>query len=462
MKNRLAGMISRRGLAAALALLTACGGGGGSAGGAIDPPPVQLATPGLSVTKLRAGTTSWVALVEKARSPEIPTKPERQLLISQADGRSRQLAYLPPDGWSLLDFARHASGEISLLLASDRELRLQRLSAIGQLLRDQPFVDLLVATDAFIGDPLSARDHQSLLPHYTRDAGRLAAIGEDVALAFRSGRHAVVLHRLAYTAAGGFAKQWRSLVEPGVFIGGRFLTSGSFDPFKSLDQQWRVALDADAQGRIAVAVSLDFTDLLDGHRQHFGEALDPAVANGLLLSQFNGSGQRLGTALIDTRQRSELHALRWVGEQVAAAGRVRTLQTPEGWDGFLALVPAGATAAWAYRVLDVDAGDVVFDVSLRSDGRLLVAGSSGYTQNPLGASISEEAKPLLGLLSADGQWQQRITLAAGPRHNQLRAIASRSDGSWLLGGMENGPGTHSADANAALLTADGYLREQRL
>ncbi|KQW51423.1 MULTISPECIES: hypothetical protein [unclassified Roseateles] len=457
-------MIRRRGAAAVLlAMLAACGGGGGSAGGGGDPPPpLQLATPGVSVIKLRSGATSWVALAEKARSPEIPTKPQRQLLISQADGRSLRLSHLPPDGWSLLDFALHASGEISLLLASDRELRLQRLSAIGQPLRDQPFVDLQVATDAFVGDPLSGRDHQSLLPHYTRDAARLAAIGEDVALAFRSGRHAVVLHRLAYTATDGFAKQWRRLVEPGVFIGARFITSGTFDPFKSLDQQWRVALDADAQGRIAVAVSLHDTDLLDGHRQHFGEALDPAVANGLLLSQFNGSGQRLGTALIDTRQRSELHALRWVGDQVAVAGRVRTLQTPEGWDGFLALVPAGATAASAYRVLHADAGDVVFDVALRSDGRLLVAGSTGYTQNPAGASISEDAKPLLGLLSADGQWQQRITLVAGPRHNQLRALASRADGSWLLGGMDNGPGTHSADANTALLTADGYLREQRL
>lgn len=461
MKARMTGRLG--GAAALLALLTACGGGGsgGDTGGG-NPAPLQLDTPGQAVIKVRSQGAAWVALAETARTLEIPTQPQRRLLISQADGRGQAADHLPPAGWSLLDFALHPSGQISLLLGTDRTLRLLRLSAAGLLLREQDFTDPLVASDPFVGDAASARDPQSLLPYYTRDGARLAALGEDVALALRSGRHAVVLHRLGYAAPGGFTKQWRSLVEPGVFIGARFLTGGSFDPFKSLDHQWRLLLDADPQGRIAVAVSLDYTDLIEGHGQHFGEPLDPRVANGLLLSQFSPGGQRLGTALIDTQQRSELHALRWVGGQVAAAGRVRSRQTADGWDAFLALVPAGATAASAYRVLDFEAGDVAFDVAPRADGRLLLAGSTGYTQNPTGASISEESKPLLALLSADGQPQQRLTPATGARHNQLRTLAPRGDSGWLVGGMENGPGTHSADTNAALLVADGYLRELRL
>ncbi|HEY1130851.1 MAG TPA: hypothetical protein VGF12_15710 [Roseateles sp.] len=459
-------MTGRHGVATALlALLMACGGGGGTppgnGGGGNDPAPVQLATPGQAVVKVRSQGLAWVALAETARTLETPTTPERRLLISHADGRDAAADYRPPAGWSLLDFALHPSGQISLLLGTDRTLRLLRLSPAGQMLREQDFTDPLVASDPLIGDAWIARDHQSLLPYYTRDSARLAALGEDVALAFRSGRHAVVLHRLAYAATGGFTGQWRSLVEPGVYIGARFLTGGSFDPFKSLDHQWRLVMDADPQGRIAVAVSLDFTDLIEGHSQHFGEALDPRVANGLLLSQFGADGQRQGTALIDTQQRSELHALRWVGGQVAAAGRVRSRQVSDGWDAYLALVPAGATTAATYRVLDFEAGDVAFDVVRRTDGRLLLAGSTGYTQNPTGASISEESKPLLALLSADGQLQQRITLTPGPRHNQLRALAPRGDIGWLTGGMENGPGTHSADSNAALLVSDGYLRELR-
>lgn len=451
------------GMAVGLAALAACGGGGGSGGGTGggDPPALQLAVTGEAVVKVRSQGSRWVALTEKARTLEIPTQPERRLWVSLADGRGRGADYLPPAGWSLLDFALHPSGEISLVLASNRELRLLRLSATGQPLRDQAFTDAQVAADPFVGDPVSARDPNSLLPYYTRDAARLAAVGEDLALASRSGYHAVLVHRLAYAAGSGFTKQWRRVVEPGVFIGARFLTSGSFDPFKSMDLQWRVALDADAQGRIAVAVTLGDTDLVEGHSQHFGEAIDPRIANGLLLTQFDGGGQRLGTAVVDTQQRSELHALRWVGDRVAAAGRVRSRQTADGWDAFVALVPAGATAPSAYRVLDFEAGDVIFDVAARADGSLLASGSAGYTQNPTGASISEEAKPLLARLAADGQLQQRLDVAPAARHNQLRALAPRPDGSWLIAGMENGPGTHSADANPAALTADGYLRERR-
>ncbi len=450
---------------ASAAALTGCGGGGSGTpdnGGGGETPPLQFATPGEAVIKVRSQGSTWVALAETPRPLEIPTAPQRRLLVSQADGRASGQDYQPPAGWSLLDFALHPSGQISLLLGNDRELRLLRLSAAGLPQRDQAFVDPLVATDPFVGDPQSARDHQSLLPYYTRDAGRLAALGEDVALAFRSGRHAVLLHRLGYSTADGFRSQWRSLVEPGIFIGARFVTSGSFDPFKSLDQQWRVTLDTDAQGRIAVGVALGDTDLIEGHRQHFAEPLDPRIANGVLLTQFSAAGARVGTTVIDTQQRSELHALRWVGGNVAAAGRVRSRQVAEGWDAYLTLVPAGATTPAAYRVLDVEAGDVIFDVAPAADGRLLVAGSSAYTQNPTGASISEGAQPLLALLGSDGQLQQRLTLAGGPRHNQLRALAARPDGRWLLGGMENGPGTHSADGNPAALTADGYLRERRL
>lgn len=447
-----------------MALVAGCGGGGnGTVGGNEPPPPpaLDLAFGGESVVKLRSQGSTWVSLAEKARRLEDRTQPERRLWVSTLDGRNRGQAYEPPAGWSLLDFALHPSGEVSVVLGSDRELRLLRLSATGQPLRDQPFTDTLVGTDPFVGDPVSARDPTALLPYFTRDAARLAALGEDVALAFRSGRHAVLLHRLNYTPAAGFAKQWRRLVEPGVFIGARFLTSGSFDPFRSVDLQWRVALDADAGERIAVAVTLEYTDLVEGHSQHFGEPVDPRIANGLLLTQFSGAGQRVGTAVIDTQRRCELHALRWVGDRVAAAGRVRTQQTADGWDAFVAFVPASATAPSGYRVLDFEAGDVIFDIALRSDGGLLASGSAGYTQNPAGASISEDAKPLLARLAPDGQLQQRVTITPGLRHNQMRALAPRPDGSWLTAGMENGPGTHSADGNPALLTADGYLRERR-
>jgi hypothetical protein len=111
-----------------------------------------------------------------------------------------------------------------------------------------------------------------------------------------------------------------------------------------------------------------------------------------------------------------------------------------------------------YRVLDIDRGDVLFDVAALPSGRYLALGATGYTQNPSGASISEDAQPLLVLLNRDGSLAQKLGYSAGARQNQLTTIAPLN-GSWLLGGMVNGPGTHSGDSNPALIVADGFLRE---
>ncbi|WP_284617973.1 hypothetical protein [Aquabacterium humicola] len=69
--------------------------------------------------------------------------------------------------------------------------------------------------------------------------------------------------------------------------------------------------------------------------------------------------------------------------------------------------------------------------------------------------------PLLAFVPATGGPATRATALAGPRHNQLRSIAPWQ-GRWLVGGFENGPGTHSADADVAKLTAEGYLRDRSL
>ncbi len=460
-------MSRRQGLLALAGLgLSACGGGGGSTPPPVEPPPpppprLQLAVSGRAVVKLRSSTSRWVGLVERARPLEERSRPERELWVSGLQGQGSPLVLTAETGRSLLDFALHPSGELSLLQATDRALFLQRRSATGELLREQAFADPQAASDPFMDDPLQLRDPTALLPHTTRDAARLAPLGEDLALAFRSGRQAVVLHRLGWGAAG-FEPQWRRLVEPGVSIGARFVTSGSFDPFKSLDHQWRLLLDSGPQGQLAVALSLDFTELAAGHGAYFGETIDPELRTGALLTQYAPDGLRLGSTVLNTQQRSEPHALRWLsgGAQWALAGRVRSQQTAEGWDAYLALLPAGGVGVAQYRVLQLEAGELIFDVAAQADGRLLVAGVSGYTQNPAGASISEAASPLLAQLDAEGRLLQRLTLPAGPRHNQLRCL-SPWQGAWLLGGLADGPGTHSADADPSLLRHDGCVREWR-
>ena len=130
-----------------------------------------------------------------------------------------------------------------------------------------------------------------------------------------------------------------------------------------------------------------------------------------------------------------------------------------GWNAYAAHVNRTSGALLSYGVIDIDRGEVLFDIVRLAQGRFLVAGAAGYSQNPTGGSISEDAAPLLAILPATGVAVRRVVIAARPRHNQVRTLIPWQ-GRWLVGGLQNGPGTHSADADPALLTCDGYLKEQ--
>jgi hypothetical protein len=440
--------------------LAGCGGGGAG-----DPPPQPAVVddlppwllPGVAVIKFRSAGSEWAALTERLRAIEDVTAPDRQLLMATVNTRAMTTIDAPV-GWSLIDFAMHPSGEMTLVLANDHDLRLQRRAAGGALIGDSIFSDLQATTDPFIGDAGTIQDPQSLVPQGTRDAVRVAAVGEDLLLAFRTGRNAVIAQWLTHLAGGIFTRRWRTLVEPGVPIDQVRLISGSFDPFGSLDNQWHVALDVDAQGRSAIAVSLARTELPAGHREYFHEPIDPALISGAIVTILDSTGLRLGATPIDIKVSSEVHAVRWAGDTVIVAGRMLTTRRDDGggWDAFLANLRFGDPAA-QLQVLDFDRGDVILDIAAFDDGRIGIVGSTAYLQNPLGGSISENADLLLAVLPAVGAPAQRLWLPGYLGHNQLRTIAEWR-GNWLIGGMQNGPGTHSADADPARLTCNGFLR----
>ncbi|MCC2972018.1 hypothetical protein [Massilia sp. IC2-476] len=456
--------------ASLLALLSACGGGGGDAGGGAGggkdnpPPPVQTSVEhrvtGEAVVKVRGAGAGWVALVDQLQ-PSFASflRPARRLVI--AEGAAASSAYAPPEGWSLLDFAVHPSREISVVIATDSEVRLLRLDRRGAVLAQHAFQDAAIADDPLFSDP-AIPNHKALLPKATRDGVRLAPLGEHLAMALHTARNSILAYRYAY-GAGGFARNWRTLVEPGVFVSGRSVISGTYDPYGSLGEQWQVLLDADANGRIAVGVNLNPTDYAEAHAEHFKEALPASFYAGALITELAPDGRRVGTSYIEPRTPFELKAVKWHGNAIAAVGRVLPVRRPDGygWDGVLSLIPAGSKGRADYRTVDVDRGDVLLDVASLPDGRLLASGSTGYFQNPNGASISEDARPLLLVLEADGRVREQLPAGVGPRHNQLRSVAPWTGG-WLAAGMENGPGTHSADADPALLRADGHVRSIRI
>ena len=433
-------------------LFTACGGGKTLSGNGVD-----LAVVGQTVTKVRT-VGSDVVLLEEQLNSIFQDGPQRTLAMLQ--GHSQTLhPYIPPAGWSVVDFAVHPSGDISLVLTTATDVRIVRLDSKGALRSDQVFADPVSPTDPFFNYANGLKNDNALQPALMHDAARLAPLGESLALVLRTGRNAIVAYRLDPDASGAYRQSWRTLVEPGSSILLVGITSGSFDVFGELQNHLRIFVDTDASGTLAVGVvnapMSNFT--FRGHSDFFGEPI--AATNGVLVTRVANDGRRLGSAVIDTQNLGELHGVRATPQGFAVVGRVLTEVRSDGsgWDAFTALIGSDGALA-SYHVVNVDRGDVLFDIAALTSGRFLGLGTTGYTQNPSGESISEAAQPLLVLLNPDGSLAQNLNYTGGPRQNQLTTIAAQN-GHWLLGGMINGPGTHSGDGNPALITADGFVRE---
>ena len=413
----------------------------------------------MAVVKARA-SVDGVTLLEEKPTSLLETGPQRRITMLGPDGAVRA-RYSPPQGFSLIDFAQHAQGEVSVALASARAVTLVQLDRAAVAMREFPLVDAQAPNDPFY-DSGGIHDDGSMVPAFTRDAVRLAPTGQDgrdLVVALRTGRNAVVAYRFALaTPGGGYALMWRTLVEPGVSMFGIGITSGSFDTFGQLENHFHVHLDADAAGNVAVGVRDNIATLFAAHAAYFQEPT--AVQRGFIVTRLAPDGRRIGATVVDTVNNSEVHALRLHSGGVSLAGRVFTQVRPDGsgWDAWVADLDAASGALRFYRVVDVDRGDVFFDLAPLANGRFLAGGAAGYTENPPGASISEDSAPLLAVLDADGTLRQRIAVVGGPRNNQVRTVSPRGD-KWLLGGLLNGPGTHSGDGNPALISADGFLRE---
>jgi hypothetical protein len=440
-------------------LLVACGDGAADLEEAPGAGTVDISVTGQTVTKVRA-SGNGVAFLEEHLNSIFEDGPRRSLVLLKASGEPLP-PYTAPAGWSLVDFAIHPSGDLSVVLTTAREVRLVRLDHQGTVRSDQSFVDTAAATDPFFNYAGGLEDDESLQPPLMHDAARLAPLGESLLLVLRTGRNAIVAYRLDVDVGGTYRRAWRTLVEPGASILFEGITTGTFDVFGQLQNHLRVFIDVDAVGVLAVglveAPMLNFT--FRAHADYFNEPI-PASTGILLTRVGTDDGRRLGSTVIDTRQRAELHGLRASSHGFALVGRVLTAIRSDGtgWDAFTASVARDGSPG-PYNTVDVDRGDVLFDIDELPSGRYLALGTTGYVQNPSGASISESSVPLLALLGADGSLVQTLSFPAGPRHNQLTTV-TRVGGGWLLGGMVNGPGTHSGDTDRTLLTADGFLRER--
>jgi len=421
---------------------------------------VDLAVAGQTLTKARTAGNEVVVLEERLHSI-FETGPQRTLAILQSDGRTA-LPYTPPPGWSVVDFAVHPSGEISTILTTATQVRIVRLAPNGTIRSDKIFLDPSSPIDPFFNYAGGIKDDNALQPALMHDAARLAPLGESLAVVLRTGRNAIVAYRLDPDVSDAYRLAWRTLVEPGSSILGEGITSGSFDVFGQLENHLRIYVDVDAGAPPTLAIGVGNAPFLNftfrAHAEYFSEPI--TASTGVLLTRVaTADGRRLGSTAINTHNLAELHGVRATPGGFALVGRVlsEVRSDGSGWNAFAAFVGRDGTPG-PYSLVDVDRGDVLFDVAALSNGRYLALGTTGYTQNPSGASISEAAQPLLVLLNNDGSLARNLGYVGGARHNQLTTIAPLN-GRWLLGGMTNGPGTHSGDADRKLIVADGFLRE---
>jgi len=137
---------------------------------------------------------------------------------------------------------------------------------------------------------------------------------------------------------------------------------------------------------------------------------------------------------------------------------MKTGTGPGSWDAWL-LSAATATSEVRYeRAIDVQDGDMFWDAAPLGGGRLLAVGSTAYTQNPAGLSVSD-ARDALGLvLDPLGKVEKRIQLPAGPagRGNEGMSVSVRA-GEAAISGVQNAPGTHApvfSDAFVLVQPAD--------
>ena len=247
-------------------------------------------------------------------------------------------------------------------------------------------------------------------------------------------RHSVVAHRFAF-ADGAFAPRYRTLVVPAYPIGAIGLTGGTYDTFGAVDSQFFVHLAIGPEGTTYVGIrhpELSADRLVKVIKDVFGETLatDPDWTDSYVI-RLAPDGTRLGTSVVGTERPDEIFALRAVPGGVWALGGTSS-GTPRGPASTRSSATStGRPARRPPAALDVDLGDIAFDLAPLPGGEVVVVGASGYAQNPSGASISEASATFARWLRADGS-VVALPLPTGPRHNEARFIdcPSRPAACW--------------------------------
>lgn len=396
-------------------------------------------------------------MVEGDRDPGV------RRLVRGEFGTQREVLYEAPSAERLLDAAKHPSGELTTIgIDADRRPFVVRLSRDGAELRrwtvDDP--ELAADTNAWIGDLPPDALRVGIL---SGDGARIAAHGEAVVIAVMTDDHAVIAYRFAWNGTD-FVRGPRTLVTPAAHITPFLPIGASYDDFDAIVNWFVVHLDIDAFGRAYVANFMN-SGRIARHNAVFGTSFVARKTDAdrtnrpsdFLLSRVDADGtiafSVIGGAFdVD----DETYGVRAGSDSVAVVGRARRYRGLDNteWDLQLSVFGMDGTerASQTYDGLDSMIGQTV---AFTDDGSVLVGGTEAWHQNPDGFSLFDEGQPFL-LRFAAGSFERLPELLPATRgHAELRDIRI-ADGAVFLLGLENGPLTHTGDADPSLIVADGF------
>jgi hypothetical protein len=408
--------------------------------------PRDATLPGAAAVKVEPWTQQrWIGLVETLQPQLVVTMPRRKLVWLGADLQVLR-EYMPQAGRFLIDFAVHPTGAATVVEiepSPGSDLFLKPIKAwLTRFLPD----GTEVTAELESGIP----DTGAMPPLvFTLDRARIAASEEDILVAVRWSDNSVRAHRLEFRDRA-FHPAWTTVVEPPAELLAIGIIGGGFDNFHQGDRSAFVYLDVDPTGAAYVVVP-STADVLPAHDAFFGEHLlanadEPHFDYGVsIITRLSPDGNRAYAVLSGLGTNRRLLSSRATAQTLWLTGRVRTGSDPAGWDAWIQSFEASTGHALAERFIDVQGGDMFWEMAAMADGSILGVGSTNYTQNPGGLSVSDARDNLAVIVGPDGAVRKRLTLPAGPmgRGNEVTSVRV-IDGRWgMFAGLKNGPGTHA-------------------
>ena len=416
---------------------------------------------GESVQKMRAsGNGSLLVLTEQLSSGMGMLTPQRRLIEISGDGQIT-VVHETNDSERIADFDRLDDGRVTVVviprMLKQYPIDLRIIGPTGAV----AFV-MAIAASAIPESPEKPRT-PSTPWGLTQDLARVVATGNSFYLAARGPSNGLFLERYQPDGKTAFKRSWQRIIGCSNGVGAVGYTSGSYDNFHQTQVRFIPYLAADSNGDAYVA-TLATNAVVLGINAMFNEnlkvpdlvpgQLDPSA---LIVTRVTIKGERKPAHLVWMGADAEIYGMAVAQAGLVVGGRIRKNDAQRDSQIFVARLGVPNLEPIFNKTMTTHLSGVLLAVALSQNGDLVGGGSDGWSQNPSGLSLGIFGNNLLIEFDKSGRLRRQVKVPDGPRHNQISALLSLADGRLCIGGMQNGPLTHTADHDPKALFADGFI-----